>query len=178
MIIINYLYIFVFAMIGELLRSKVFQLSKVIRRPQMTPVAPKAAATPKVVEEKKEEVAAEDKDKSKLDKYYTAKSEKVIALLYANHTLEEKKAELEQTTKDCENYNNPEQYTKYAKIQRSLVKMAKFIKTQEAQIKSDFEALPLSGREEYQLLLTGKPEPSAPKVEAVKTQIHQAPQAA
>jgi hypothetical protein len=61
----------------------------------MTSVAPKAAATPKVVEEKKEEVAAEDKDKSKLDKYYTAKSEKVIALLYANHTLEEKKAELE-----------------------------------------------------------------------------------
>jgi len=41
--------------------------------------------------------------------------------------------------------------------------MAKFIKTQEAQIKTDFEALPLSGREEYEKFLTGKvPEAATP----------------
>lgn len=74
---------------------------------------------------------------------------------------------MEKTTIDCEKFNNQDQYTIYAKTQRSLVKMAKFIKTQQAQIKADFEALPLSGREEYELLLTGK---AAPKKAAAKVE--------
>jgi hypothetical protein len=66
------------------------------------------------------------------DVFDTAKSEKVRALLFANRALEEKRAELEKTTTECETYNNPENYVKYAKMQRSLIKMQKFIKTQEA----------------------------------------------
>ena len=65
--------------------------------------APKAQ-TAKVTEEKSKEV--KDDKTTKLDNYYTAKSEKVIALLYANHTLEEKKVEMEKTTTDCEKFNN------------------------------------------------------------------------
>ena len=104
MIIINYLFIFAFAMIGEILRARYFQMSKIIRRPKMATATPDAAqATPKVAAEA---AAAKVEEAAPTDIYESAKSEKVKALLYANRTLEEKKAEMEKTTTDCEKFNN------------------------------------------------------------------------
>lgn len=56
------------------------------------------------------------------------KSEPLKDIYQMHITLTEKKEEMAVQTKECEKYNNQDQYTKYAKIQRSLVKMQKLIK--------------------------------------------------
>lgn len=71
-------------------------------------------------------------------------------------TLNEKKKDVQDQTVECEKYNNQDQYTKYAKMQRSLVKMQKLIKTNETEIHERFQGLKLSDREKFELLIQGK----------------------
>jgi len=67
-IIVNYLYIFAFAMIGEILRAKYFLLSKVLRKPQMmipgaTTASPKLTKKVAAADDKKSEIAEVSSDK-------------------------------------------------------------------------------------------------------------------
>ena len=57
---------------------------------------------------------------------------------------------------ECEKYNNQDEFAKYGKMQRALVKMSKLIKTNEEEIESRQAALALSEREEYSNLISGK----------------------
>ena len=80
---------------------------------------------------------------------------------------------------ECEKYNNQDEFAKYGKMQRALVKMSKLIKTNEEEIQSKQAALALSEREEYSNLISGKAptkttqEPVEPTPEAPKSMINQ-----
>ena len=57
---------------------------------------------------------------------------------------------------ECEKYNNQDEFAKYGKMQRALVKMSKLMATNEEEIKSKQAALSLSEREEFACLISGK----------------------
>ena len=44
-------------------------------------------------------------------------------------TIEEKHEEIEKIKKESEEYNNQDMYVKYAKMQRSILKMSKMLET-------------------------------------------------
>jgi hypothetical protein len=61
--------------------------------------------------------------------------------------LKTKKKEVEEFKAECEKFNNQDEYSKYAKMQRSLIKMEKLVKTNESEINERYQSLALSERE-------------------------------
>lgn len=70
--------------------------------------------------------------------------------------MEEKKKDIEKNRIEGEKFNNQDQYAIYAKMQRSLLKMQKFVKINETELREAYANLPLSGREEYDYISSGK----------------------
>jgi hypothetical protein len=58
---------------------------------------------------------------------------------------------------ECEKYNNQDEFAKYGKMQRSLVKMEKLMRLNSEEIQSRLATLALSEREEYSSLINSKP---------------------
>ena len=104
MIIINFIFVFIFAMFGELLRAKFFGFGKLMKKPLLAP----KHKDKKVAEEKPKENETEGKTSEEIvfARYDKAKSEKVRDLLKKNYTLEQKKIEVETTRTESEQYNN------------------------------------------------------------------------
>ena len=101
MLILNFLLVCVFAIVGEILRNTVFQTSKIFK---------KAAQAPKPAAGKKVEGAAVSQDHSDI------KNEALRNLVESHFTLQSKRADLEVQKKECEKFNNQDTYAKYAKM--------------------------------------------------------------
>ena len=108
------------------------------------------------------------------------KSPKVKELYEMYQALKSTKESYDSQKAECEKYNNQDEFAKYGKMQRALVKMSKLIKTNEEEIQSRQAALALSEREEYSNLISGKAptskkpiQESAPTPEAPKSMINQ-----
>ena len=87
MIIINFIYVFAFAMLGEILRANYFSFGKLLKKtPSFIPNMKKETKPDKKVEnEEKSEKSEKVDDQARFD---TAKSEKVKELLKKNHIFE------------------------------------------------------------------------------------------
>ena len=73
-----------------------------------------------------------------------------------HQALKSTKESYESQKVECEKYNNQDEFAKYGKMQRALVKMSKLMATNEEEIKSKQAALSLSEREEFACLISGK----------------------
>lgn len=141
MIILNFMFLTAFCILAEVLRTKVFHLSKILRRPSnssvnplLSIIRPKQKPTSQV---RPDSDMNSEQGKDHRQKVIESIPDDLVKDLATNHYLNaEKREELETQKKEGERYNNQDFYAKYAKIQRQLlamektIKLSKFSKTQ------------------------------------------------
>ena len=113
MIVLNFLFVFVFACISEFLRKNYFNFKNMFTSIKYNEVL-KESAQPK--EESVEEIL-------------NNASENVQVLYTMQIDYENAMNKIQEEKKESEKFNNQDQYAKFAKIQRSILKLEKITET-------------------------------------------------
>ena len=113
MIVLNFLFVFVFACISEFLRKNYFNFKNMF-------------TSIKYNEDLKE--SAQPKEES-VEEILNNASENVQVLYTMQIDYENAMNKIQEEKKESEKYNNQDQYAKFAKIQRSILKLEKITET-------------------------------------------------